>query len=169
MDDLEKLLEGFPPFMTIPEISEVLRNDVDSLRNRMREGALPGFQPLGLRWAMTKTELIDFLRSTRNPRSGEAEADLPAPRTARQAFEISLEGCPIFLNVHETAEILRVDPAATRVRLKDGTLPGYQPSGKRWIVAKAELIDYLLGTHNSYPQGRTHAEQDHDNGEDEEP
>ena len=158
MDGLEKMLEGYPPFMTLPELSEVLRNDVDALRNRMREGSLPGFQPIGLRWAMTKTELIDFLRSTRNLRSGQAPADLPAARTAREAFEIALEGYPNFLNVHETAEVLRVDPAATRVRLKEGTLPGYQPSGKRWIVAKSELIEHFLGTHNSYPQGQEHAD-----------
>lgn len=159
MDGLEKMLEGYPAFLSIHEISEVLRNDVDAIRNRLREGLLPGFQPIGSRWAMAKSELVDYLRSTRNTTTGTLAGDAAPSRSVDEILDEILEPYPNFLNVPEVSEILRIDPAATRVRLKEGTLPGYQPTGQRWIVAKSELHEYLAGTHNSRTRAKDHDDE----------
>lgn len=75
MDTLEKMLEKYPEFLTLPEVAEVLRIDAAAVRVHLRKGVLPGYQPTGHHWIVAKPDLIEHLRTTYNLRTREVEAD----------------------------------------------------------------------------------------------
>lgn len=73
---------------------------------------------------------------------------VPTERRPMDSLDKLLAEYPDFLTPEEVSEILRTTPARVRQQLSGGTIPGYQPGGSRWVIAKPDLVTWMRAGSN---------------------
>lgn len=52
-------------FLTVPEIAEILRCEVRTVRRKLNEGKISGHKP-GKEWRVTREQLLQYIENTSN-------------------------------------------------------------------------------------------------------